>query len=135
MAAGIHGQTYWTDDAAEVLDENMGDNEDFLFVHDATLGMHYLYTFHTYIDDVSERNITGHWRSPESGWETELFSNQTIEYRGDLSSVQWVVLAPGVEWTEAPEGWSHTTGDVDFMNGGGEWEVWTNQNVSFASET
>ena len=135
MAAGIHGQTYWTDDTAEILNENMADDEDFLFVHDAMLGMHYLYTFHTYIDDVSERNITGHWRSPESGWETELFSNQTIEERGDLSSVQWVVLAPGVEWAEPPEGWSHTTGDVDFMNGGGEWEVWSNHEGQFATET
>jgi len=44
-------------------------------------------------------------------------------------------LAPRVEWTEDPEGWSHTTGDVDFMNGDGEWEVWTNQNVAFTSET
>ena len=40
--AGLHGQTYWTDDAAEVLSDNMEDGEDFLFVHDTTLGMHYL---------------------------------------------------------------------------------------------
>ena len=124
MAAGIHGQTYWTDDAAELLSEQMGEDEDFLFVHDSILGMHYLYTFHTHIEDVSERNITGHWRAPNSDWENELFEEQPIERRGNLSSVKWVVLAPGIEWTEPPEGWQFETGDVDFMNGGGEWEVW-----------
>ena len=125
MAAGIHGQTYWTDDAADVLSENMDDNEDFLFVHDAMLGMHYLYTFHTHIEEVSERNITGHWRAPNSNWETELFGEERMQNRGDLSSVKWVVLAPGVEWSTPPEGWQSTTGMADFMNGGGEWQVWT----------
>ena len=43
LAAGLHGQTYWTDDAAELLSDNMDDGEDFLFVHDTTLAMHYLY--------------------------------------------------------------------------------------------
>ena len=125
MAAGIHGQTYWTDDAADVLSENMDDNEDFLFVHDAMLGMHYLYTFHTHIEEVSERNITGHWRAPNSNWETELFGEERMQNRGNLSSVKWVVLAPGVEWSTPPEGWQSTTGMADFMNGGGEWQVWT----------
>ena len=124
MAAGIHGQTYWTDDAADLLSENMDDNEDFLFVHDAMLGMHYLYTFHTHIEEVSERNITGHWRAPNSNWETELFGEEVMQNRGDLSSVKWVVLAPGVEWSTPPEGWQSTTGMADFMNGGGEWQVW-----------
>ena len=124
IAAGIHGQTYWTDDAAEILSENMGDDDDFLFVHDAMLGMHYLYTFHTHIEDVSERNITGHWRAPTADWETELFAEQVTPKRGDLSSVKWIVLAPGIEWSEPPEGWTHITGEVDFMNGGGEWQLW-----------
>lgn len=124
MAAGIHGQTYWTDDAADLLSENMDENEDFLFVHDAMLGMHYLYTFHTHIEEVSERNITGHWRAPNSNWETELFGEEVMQNRGDLSSVKWVVLAPGVEWSTPPEGWQSTTGMADFMNGGGEWQVW-----------
>ena len=124
MAAGIHGQTYWTDDAADLLSENMDDNEDFLFVHDAMLGMHYLYTFHTHIEEVSERNITGHWRAPNSNWETELFGEERMQNRGDLTSVKWVVLAPGVEWSTPPEGWQLTTGMADFINGGGEWQVW-----------
>ena len=125
MAAGLHGQTYWTDDAAEVLSDNMEDGEDFLFIHDTTLAMHYLYTFHTHIDDVTERDITGHWRSPDSGWEEELFSQDPIENRGDLSSVEWIVLSPGIEWDEVPDGWYQTTGLADFMNGGGEWQLWT----------
>ena len=125
LAAGLHGQTYWTDDAAEVLSNNMADGEDFVFVHDATLGMHYLYTFHTHIDDVVERDITGHWRAPDSGWEEELFADTPMENRGNLSTVEWVILAPGIEWEGVPEGWHQTSGYADFMNGGGEWVVWT----------
>jgi hypothetical protein len=135
FAAGIHGQTYWTDDAADILSTNMEDNEDFLFVHDTMLGMHYLYTFHTHIEDVTERNITGHWRAPNSDWESELFSEQPIQQRGNLSSVKWVVLSPGIEWDSPPEGWQSTTEKADFMNGGGEWQVWSSAEVSFASET
>lgn len=125
LAAGLHGQTYWTDDAAEVLSDNMADGEDFLFIHDTTLGMHYLYTFHTHIEEVVERNITGHWRAPDSGWETELFSGETIQNRGNLFSVEWIVLSPDIQWGAPPEGWYQTTGQADFMNGGGEWIVWT----------
>ena len=126
LAAGLHGQTYWTDEAAEVLSDNMEDGEDFVFVHDETLGMHYLYTFHTYIDDVTERDITGHWRAPDSGWEDELFTDTHMENRGNLSIVKWVVLAPGIGWEGVPDGWYQTSsGHADFMNGGGEWQVWT----------
>ena len=125
LAAGLHGQTYWTDDAAEILSKNMEDNEDFLFVHDTTLGMHYLYTFHTEINDVTERNITGHWRAPDSGWEDEVLSNVAVENRGNLSSVEWIVLSPGIEWNPPEQGWYQTTGKADFMNGGGEWVIWT----------
>ena len=113
----------------------MEDDEDFLFVHDAMLGMHYLYTFHTHIEDVNERNITGHWRAPNSNWQSELFAEQSIQHRGDLSSVKWVVLAPGVEWEAPPEGWQSQTGMADFMNGGGEWQVWSENQVFSASET
>ena len=125
LAAGLHGQTYWTDDTAEILSDNMEDGEDFLFIHDTTLGMHYLYTFHTHIEEVVERNITGHWRAPDSGWETELFSGETIQNRGNLSTVKWIVLSPGIQWDAPVEGWYQTTGQADFMNGGGEWIVWT----------
>jgi len=129
FAAGIHGQTYWTDDAAVIMDKNMQSGEDFLFVHDSTLGMHYLYTFHTYIEDAEEREITGHWRDPSSGWENELVSDETWEKRGNLTSVEWVVFSPGLGWEEQPVGWYlANNGQADFMNGGGEWEVWTTHN-------
>ncbi len=125
LLAGIHGQTYWTDDAGEYLAENMEAGEDFLFVNDATLGMHYLYTFHTEIDLDNSRNITGHWRSPDSGWQTELEGGVKMENRGNLSNVQWVVMSPGVDWNP-PTGWNKDGGgEVDFMNGGGEWTIWT----------
>jgi len=127
LLTAIHGQTMWTDDAAEILSENMDNGEDFLFVHDATLGMHYLYTFHTEIDDVNTREITGHWRDPSSEWEIELFSGELWNNRGNLSGIQWVVLSPGIEWENPPEDWGYITGQADFMNGGGEWKIYSNQ--------
>jgi len=125
LLAGIHGQTYWTDDAAKALDRNMEDGEDFLFIHEGTLGMHYLYTFHTEIDLDNSRNVTGHWRAPDSGWQDELMTGVKMENRGNLSNVQWVILAPGSSWV-APQGWGMAgNGQADFLNGGGEWQVWT----------
>ena len=127
LLAGIHGQTFWTDDAAEVLDNNMEEGEDFLFIHDGTLGMHYLYTFHTGIDDVDQRNITGHWRAPDSGWQDELVNGVKMENRGNISNVQWIVFAPGTYWADGYlEGWNmNVLGHADFMNGGGDWEIWS----------
>lgn len=127
LLTAIHGQTMWTDDAAEILSENMDNGDDFLFVHDATLGMHYLYTFHTEINDVNTREITGHWRDPSSEWEIELFSGELWNNRGNLSGIQWVVLSPGIEWENPPEGWRYITGQADFLNGGGEWKIYSNQ--------
>jgi len=121
----IHGQTMWTDDAAEILSENMGSGDDFLFVHEETLGMHYLYTFHTHIENVNEKEIMGHWRAPNSEWTLELFSEEKWENRGNLSSVQWVVISPGIEWEQPPDDWGYISGQADFMNGGGEWKIYT----------
>ena len=90
LLASIHAQTMWTEDAADTLNSGLEDGEDFLFVHDATLGMHYLYTFHTAIEDVHKRNITGHWRSPDSGWEQELYSNEEIEK--NLDKIYYLLL-------------------------------------------
>jgi len=126
ILAAIHGQTIWTEDAAELIGDNMEDGEDFLFVSDATMGMHWLYTFHLEVDPYDDRQITGHWRAPDSGWEHELSTGIVMENRGNLSTVEWVVLAPGIEWADAPQGWNRmATGDVDFMNGGGQWEMWS----------
>jgi hypothetical protein len=111
IAASIHGQTMWTDDAAESME--IEPDEHFLFVSDATLGMHWLYTFHEPLDAEKE-NITGHWRSDEAKWQDDL--------NDELSHVNWIVLAP--EITEVPSGWMlHESGDADLLNGGGEWRV------------
>ena len=46
---------------------------------------------------------------------------------GDVYKRQeWLVFSPGVKWNEQPVGWYlANNGQADFMNGGGEWEVWT----------
>ncbi|MDP6869841.1 MAG: hypothetical protein QGI21_03615 [Candidatus Poseidoniaceae archaeon] len=113
LLAGIHGQTMWTDDAANSMDLETG--EHFVFVSDATLGMHWLYTFHAPLE-ADENNITGHWRSDGVDWISEL--------DGDLSHVNWIVLAP--EINEIPDGWVlEDSGTADYLNGGGTWKVMT----------
>ena len=128
MLVAFHGQTIWTEEPAEVISYNIDDGEDFLFISDATMGMHWLYTFHLDVDPYNERNITGHWRAETTDWQDELLNGGYLPNRGNLSNVQWVVLPQGITW-DAPEGWyKGGSGNVDFMNGGGEWEIWTTHN-------
>lgn len=111
LLAGLHGQTMWTDDAAESMD--IQKNQDFLFVSESTLAMHWLYTFHGPLD-AEKNNITGYWRSDTSSWDNDL--------TGNLSHIDWLVLAPEIE--DNPSGWElYESGEVDFLNGGGEWRV------------
>ena len=113
LLASVHGQTMWTDEAAEAM--NLGEQEHFLFVSEDTLAMHWLYTFYAPLD-AEEKQITGHWRSIDSSWELDLNSS--------LSQVNTLVTSPDVKFT--PEGWIvRSTGEVDFLNGGGEWRVLT----------
>jgi len=111
LLAGIHGQTMWTDDAADSMELEEG--EHFLFVSDATLGMHWLYTFHEPLN-AEENNITGHWRSDQSSWISDL--------DGDLSHIDWIVLSPEID--DVPVGWEvKDSGTADYLNGGGTWRI------------
>ncbi len=113
LLASVHGQTMWTDEAAEAM--NLGEQEHFLFVSEDTLAMHWLYTFYAPLD-AEEKQITGHWRSIDSSWELDLNTS--------LSQVNTLVTSPDVMFT--PEGWIvRSSGEVDFLNGGGEWRVLT----------
>ena len=111
LLAGFHGQTMWTDDAADSMELEEGDH--FLFVSDATLGMHWLYTFHEPLN-AEENNITGHWRSDQSSWINDL--------EGDLSHIDCIVLSP--EINDLPDGWKvKDSGNADYLNGGGTWRI------------
>ena len=113
LLASIHGQTMWTDEAAEAM--NLEEQDHFLFVSEDTLAMHWLYTFYAPLD-AEEKQITGHWRSIDTAWEFDL--NTTLLH------VDTLVTSPDV--TETPEGWIvSANGEVDFLNGGGEWRVLT----------
>ncbi len=113
LLASVHGQTMWTDEAADSM--NLGEDEQFLFVSEDTLGMHWLYTFYAPLD-AEEKQITGHWRSVDSSWEQDL--NTT------LSQVNTLVTSPDVTFT--PNGWIvESSGEADLLNGGGEWRVLT----------
>ena len=72
MLAGMHGQTMWTDEAGESFSNEIKDGEDFLYIDDEALAMHWLYTFRLELDAENDRDITGHWRTPDSNWEVEL---------------------------------------------------------------
>ena len=113
LLASVHGQTMWTDEAAEVMPVEQGDH--FLFVSEATLGMHWLYTFYEPLD-AEANNITGHWRSMDVNWVEDLNQN--------LPQVTVIVLSPEVN--NVPTGWSvESSGEADLLNGGGEWRVLT----------
>ena len=123
MLAGIHGQTMWTDDAARSFSNEINADEDFLYIDDEGLAMHWLYTFRLELDSEGELNITGHWRSPDSNWELEL-QGQAIQNRGDLSDVQYLVVAPNID-IDVPLGWEKmASGEAPYLNGGGEWKVY-----------
>ena len=113
LLASVHGQTMWTDEAAEVMPVEQGDH--FLFVSEATLGMHWLYTFYEPLD-AQANNLTGHWRSMDVNWMDDLEQN--------LSQVTVIVLSPEV--SDVPTGWGvESSGEADLLNGGGEWRVLT----------
>ena len=113
LLASVHGQTMWTDEAAQAMPVEQGDH--FLFVSEATLGMHWLYTFYEPLD-AQAKNLTGHWRSMDVNWVDDLEQN--------LSQVTVIVLSPEV--SNVPTGWSvESSGEADLLNGGGEWRVLT----------
>ena len=113
LLAGLHGQTMWTDEAADEMNLENGDH--FLFVSDATLGVHWLYTFYEPLD-ADANNLTGHWRSTGTNWIGDV--------EADLSHVTTIVLAPEVD--KVPTGWSvESSGEADLLNGGGEWRILT----------
>ena len=123
MLAGMHGQTMWTDDAAESFSDAIVDGEDFLYIDDEALAMHWLYTFRLELDAKGDRNITGHWRAPDSNWEVEL-EGLVMENRGDLSKVAYLVIAPEID-VEVPSGFEMVaSGTAPFLNGGGNWKVY-----------
>ena len=123
MLAGMHGQTMWTDDAARSFSDEIEDGQDFLYIDDEALAMHWLYTFRLEVDSDGERDITGHWRAPDSNWELEL-QGQAINNRGDLSDVRYLIVAPDID-IDAPTGWEKmASGEAPFLNGGGEWKVY-----------
>ena len=123
MLAGMHGQSMWTDDAARSFSDEIEDGEDFLYIDDEALAMHWLYTFRLEIESETDRIITGHWRAPDSNWQAEL-EGLAMENRGNLSNVEYLVIAPHID-VVVPQGFeAMASGTAPFLNGGGEWKVY-----------
>ena len=61
----------WTDDAAQSFSDEIDVGEDFLYIDDEGLAMHWLSTCRIEVAPEGDRAITGHWRAPEvpEGWE------------------------------------------------------------------
>ena len=55
LLASVHGQTMWTDEAAEAM--NLDEQEHFLFVSEDTLAMHWLYTFYAPLDAEENKSL------------------------------------------------------------------------------
>ena len=124
LLASLHGQSMWTDEAAEVLSDLMENDQEFIFIHEPTLAMHWLYTIRTDLDLDGQRNITGHWRAPDSGWQDEVVNSTQYPNRGDISSIQYIVVAPDVK-SEIPQGWEILQrGEAPWLNGGNQWAIW-----------
>ena len=113
----------WTDDAGEAMvDLGLMEGDDFLFISEATLGMHWLYTFRIEVDPNGENDIIGHWRDTDSGWIEDLSRSEPLPNRGDLKDVRFIVLSPGIN--TIPDGWNVLDeGNAPLMNGGGTWRV------------
>ena len=122
LLAAAHGQTLWTDDAAEAALSHLEEGDDVLLIHDPTLAVHWLYTMHPVLSEQGPDGLVGHWRAPDAGWEDELLNGTLLPNRGDLSSVAVIVVAPDLDVTL--EGWAEAeTGEAPWMNGGGTWRV------------
>ena len=123
ILTAVHGQTMWTDDAGEAMvDLGLMEGDDFLFISEATLGMHWLYTFRIEVDPNGENDIIGHWRDTDSGWIEDLSRSEPLPNRGDLKDVRFIVLSPGIN--TIPDGWNVLDeGNAPWMNGGGTWRV------------
>ena len=122
LLAAAHGQTLWTDDAAEAALYHLEEGDDLLLIHDPTLAVHWLYTMHPVLSEQGPDGLIGHWRAPDSGWEEELLNGTALPDRGDLSSVAVIVIAPDLDVTL--DGWVEVeAGEAPWMNGGGTWRV------------
>jgi hypothetical protein len=122
LLAAAHGQTLWTDDAAEAALTHLEEGDDVLLIHDPTLAVHWLYSMHPVLSEEGPEGLVGHWRAPEAGWQDELLNGTTLPDRGDLSRVSVIVVAPDLDMTL--EGWEEAdAGTVPWMNGGGTWRI------------
>ena len=122
LLAAAHGQTLWTDDAAEAALAHLEEGDDVLLIHDPTLAMHLLYSMHPVLSEQGPDGLVGHWRAPDAGWEDEVLNGTLLPDRGDLSSVAVIVVAPDLDVTL--EGWVEAeAGDAPWMNGGGAWRI------------
>ena len=120
--AGIHGQKMWTDDAAESLSANIEDGGEFVLIHENELAMHWLYTMYSELEQQGD-DVTGHWRSPESNFISELENQEEFPKRSSLENVSFVVIQPGVD-LDLPSNWELIDSDIPpRVFGNGEWRI------------
>lgn len=121
--AGIHGQKMWTDEAANALTKNIQDGDEFVLIHENELAMHWLYTMYSEFER-EELDVTGHWRSPDSNFISEIEDDEAFAKRSSLENVSYVVIQPGIEM-EIPADWELIeSGSPPKIFGNDEWVIY-----------
>ena len=92
------------EDVSIELGVEIEDGESFLLVTRTYASMSRLYLYSLGVDAEGDRNITGHWRSMETPWESELQGHYHHPLSGSLENVSVVVVAKEVNITHL-DGW------------------------------
>jgi len=92
------------EDVSIELGDEIEDGESFLLVTRTYASMSRLYLYSLGVDAEGDRNITGHWRSMETPWETELQGDYHHPLSGSLENVTLVVVAKEVNVSHL-DGW------------------------------
>jgi hypothetical protein len=105
------------EDIGTVLGEQIEDDGQFIYVAPATHAMHRLYTIHLTLDPDNDRNLIGHWRSPDSDWREEL------QDCSRLGAVDWILIDP---YADVDDDWG--SGHIWELEGGERWTLQPNRN-------
>lgn len=102
LAVGERG----TQIIGEQLNSDIESGQDILFISDANLAMHRMYTMHLTLDPESDNDNLAIWRTSDSGWLSEL--NECEK----MSNVHWIVVDyTGIE--TVPENWEEIEIEFD----------------------
>ena len=86
------------------INEDIEDDENILYIADAPLAMHRLYTLQITIDPEHDRNITGFWAEESIDWSSILIEN----------NISWIIITD-YSSVELDENWLEFKTDTDHL--------------------